>query len=122
MRPLAILLGFSLLALYCQPTKKITGSPDPQEVVQKFIYAGMAMDREVLSQCFHEDSPGEWDDIRNKTISDRKLKELKEFVTGAEITGTEMTDWGAIVFVKFKSRNEEIKTVNNGSGWLIADF
>lgn len=125
---LIILLGTSFVS--CQ-NKEDFSSPDG--VVQTFIDAGMNKDQEILSKCFSENSPGEWDKFRNKSLSGQELEELKEFVDGAKITGLEKGKIRlgrrrgsrknqAVVLVKFKSRDEKIRVVRKDHRWYIVDF
>ncbi|MCG8577444.1 MAG: hypothetical protein MI810_21360 [Flavobacteriales bacterium] len=111
----------TLLSLSCQlPTEKFSS---PEAVVATFITASLEKDKELLSQCFSENSPGEWDELKDKSATDKELEELKEFVTDAVIKKTEQTDdHAAIVYVKFTSRDEKIHTTKENGRWYILDF
>ncbi|MDG1332333.1 MAG: hypothetical protein P8P74_08375 [Crocinitomicaceae bacterium] len=95
----------------------------PKALIETFIKASTKKKKKVLSSCFSNKSPGEWDAIRNKTISKDDLNELKEFVSGATVSKVEMkSEEQAVVFVTFKTREEEIMTVKEGNRWFILDF
>ena len=120
MRNVLLILFCSLLSVSFQSTQDFS---TPKSAVETFILASTQMDKNVLSECFSDHSPGEWDEIRNKTVSKKDLKELKEFVQGAEITNIEMEGENqAIVFVKFTTRDEKIHTVKENGRWFISDF
>jgi hypothetical protein len=113
----------AFLTLSSQSTEDSTDFSSPKSLVETFIQGATDMDKEVLSTCFSERSPGEWDDIRNKTMSSDDLRDIQEFVVGAEITKIEMQgNTKAIVFVKFKSRDEQIHTIREHGRWFISDF
>jgi hypothetical protein len=115
------LLFIGLLGLSCQlPTQNFSS---PEAVVATFITASLEKDKEVLSQCFSKNSPGEWDELKDKSATNKELEELKEFVTDAVITKTEQTDnHTAIVHVKFTARDEKIHTTKENDRWYILDF
>lgn len=120
MRNFAIFLFLSFLIMSVQSTRDFSS---PKSVVETFIKASAKMDKDVLSECFSKFAPSEWDAFRNKTVSKSDLKELKDFVTDATITKTEIkNDNEAVVFVTFKSRDEQIHTVREGGRWFISDF
>ena len=112
----------TLLLIACSSLQSADFST-PESTVETFINAAMEKDVEILSQCFSERSPGEWDDLRYKRSTDKDLSQGKKFVSGGTIIKTEMdgTD-AAIVFVKFKSRDEKIHMVKENGRWYIGDF
>jgi hypothetical protein len=94
----------------------------PRAAVETFIAAGTNRDADLLSQCFDAGSPGEFRKFREKTASQKDLDNLAEFVRGAQITDVKENGDAAVVSVKFKERNEEIKMNKSASGWKILDF
>ena len=112
-----------LLTLSFQSAPKSRNFSSPKAVVETFIKAAGKKKKKVLSSCFSERSPGEWDEIRNETLSKSDLNGLKKFVSGAVVSKVEMKgENDAIVFVTFKTREEKIHTVKEGNRWLIMDF
>ena len=94
----------------------------PRAAVETFIAAGTNRDADLLSQCFDAESPGEFRKLREKTASQKDLDGLADFVRGAQITDVKENGDAALVSVKFKERNEEIKMKKSASGWKIVDF
>lgn len=94
----------------------------PKAAVETFIKAGTNRDADLLSQCFHPDSPGEWRKYREKTLSAKQLDETATELRGAEVTDVKETGETAVVKVTFKERKEEISMKKSGSGWKILDF
>jgi hypothetical protein len=94
----------------------------PKSAVETFITAGLNKDADLLSQCFHPDSPGEFRKLREKTSSAKDLDELATFVRGAEIVDVKEKGDSAVVSVVFKSRNEEIRMKKSEGDWKILDF
>ena len=120
MRNFTIILFLSIFALSLQTADKFSS---PETLIETFISASSEQNKEVLSQCFSETAPGEWDAIRSKTITEDGLQELKEFVSGATITAMEMkSEDHAIVYVAFESRDETILTIKEKGRWYILDF
>lgn len=94
----------------------------PKAAVQTFIKASTSRDKELLSQCFDAGSPGEFRRYREKTASAKDLDELAEFASGAEVDEATESGDSAMVKVKFKSRDEEIKMKRSDGKWRILDF
>lgn len=94
----------------------------PKAAVESFISAGTNRDANLLSQCFHPDSTGEFRSLREKTSSAKDLDELATFVRGAEIVDVKETGDSAIVSVAFKERKEEISMKKSEGDWKILDF
>ena len=94
----------------------------PKGAVETFILAGTNRDADLLSQCFHPDSPGEFRKFREKSMSAKDLDETATFVRGAEVTDVRETGDRAVVKVTFKQRNEEISMKKSGADWKILDF
>lgn len=123
MRNWTLIFFVAFLTLSSQSTEGSTDLSSPKSLVETFIQGATDMDKDVLSICFSERSTGEWDDIRNKTISSSDLRDIQEFVVAAEITNIEMQgNTNAIVFVTFKSRKEQIHTIREHGRWFISDF
>lgn len=116
-----VLLAFLIFSF--QSTNDFPDFSSPRTLVETFIRAATDTNKRILSVCFSDQSPGEWDDIRNKAISRKDLKEIKDFVDGAVITEVEMQNADhAIVFVMFDSRKEEIDVIKKSGRWFILDF
>jgi hypothetical protein len=94
----------------------------PRAAVETFIAAGTNKDADLLSQCFDAESPGEFRKLREKTASQKDLDSLAEFVRGAQITDVKENGYSAMVSVKFKQRDEQIKMKKSDAGWKIVDF
>jgi hypothetical protein len=94
----------------------------PKAAVQTFIKAGSNRDKELLSQCFDSGGPGEFRRYREKTASQKDLDGLAEFVQGAEVGEASESGDSAMVKVKFKQRDEEIKMKRTDGKWRILDF
>lgn len=94
----------------------------PKAAVQTFIKASVNRDKELLSQCFDSGSPGEFRRYREKTASQKDLDELAEFADGAQVGDVNESGENAVVQVKFKSRDEEIKMKRTDGKWRILDF
>lgn len=94
----------------------------PKAAVQTFITAGTNRDKELLSQCFHPDSAGEFRKLREKTSTPEELADLANFVGGGVVGDAEERGDRALVKVAFKKRNEEISMKKLEGDWKIVDF
>lgn len=94
----------------------------PKATVETFITAGSNKDADLLSQCFHAESPGEFGKLREKTTSAKELDELATFVQGAMVGDVQEKGDSAVVSVAFKKRNEKISMKKSGNDWKILDF
>lgn len=94
----------------------------PKAAIDTFISAAANRDADLLSTCFDEDSPKEFQKFRDKTASQKDLDELATFVKSARVTGIEQSGNAAEVSVQFNERNEQIAMKKTSEGWKIVDF
>lgn len=94
----------------------------PKAAVETFIMAGTNRDANLLSQCFHPESPGEFRKLREKTSSAKDLDEMANFVRGARIVDVKEKGDSAVVSVVFRERSEEISMKKSEGDWKILDF
>jgi hypothetical protein len=96
----------------------------PQAAVQTFIAASAARDLDLLSRCFAEGAPREFDGLRKKTATPEELDQLVEFMQGARITDVRINDSAgtAVVDVKLTSRDEHMSMRKIDTGWKLVDF
>ena len=94
----------------------------PRAAVETFFAAAAARDADVLSRCFSEDSPREFESARKKQIPSEGLDHLaKEFGVG-KVVDVKQNETKAVVEVKLNSRDETIHMVMTVGGWKIRDF
>jgi hypothetical protein len=94
----------------------------PKAAVETFFAAAAARDVDVLSRCFAETSPAEFDALRKKQLSRSDLDAVaKQFGVG-KVINVEQDEKSAVVAVKLSSRDERIKMTRIGSSWKILDF
>lgn len=94
----------------------------PKAAVETFIRAGTNRDADLLSQCFHPKSPGEFRKFREKTSSAKELDDLSTFVRGAEVIDVKENGDSAVASVAFKERNEKISMKKSAGDWKVLDF
>lgn len=129
---ISLFIALTAVLLSCESDEDFT---TPDGVVKTFIKAGTEKDKDLLSECFIEDSYREWKKIKDKSITDQELDDLKDFVEGAKVTGVKLDKTrrfrrrrgakrgaNAVVSVKFKSRDEEIHVQEVDHRWYIVDF
>jgi hypothetical protein len=95
----------------------------PRAAIETFFAAAAARDLDMLSQCFADNAPGEFDGLRKKTAGKNDLDQFAEFVQGAIITNVVMENGTtATVAVRFRSRDERIQLTKTVNGWRVVDF
>jgi hypothetical protein len=96
----------------------------PKAAIETFFAAAAARDLDMLSLCFANTAPAEFDGLRKKTASKTELDQLAEFVLGATVANVDMSpnETTATVAVRFRSRDERIQLTKTAKGWRIVDF
>jgi hypothetical protein len=119
-----------LFAVSCQNGAKGGSGGEfatPEAAVQTFFKACAAKDVDLLSRCFASTSEGEFKSLRDKTVTDDMLEELKGMFAGAAITKTVYRDdpnrATVHVSLTLEGRSKEsLYMVKEGAAWKIRGF
>jgi hypothetical protein len=107
-----------------KPEKAREDFSTPKAAIETFIAAAVARDLDMLSQCFADNAPGEFDGLRKKTAGKKELDQLAESFQGATVANVviELNGTTANVEVRRRIRDERIQLIKTVKGWRIVDF
>lgn len=112
-----------------EPEKKAQSSDgpkydrsSPEATFKTLVTASNEKDKEGLSLCFSKESPGEFENIVNKSLSEKQLNEIKEMFGNATIKSFKSENGQALLSVSLSNRDEEIKLKKENDNWVILDF
>ena len=115
-----IILFTSTILTSCSSNKYDLSTPEA--TFNTLVLSSNENDKDGLSLCFSKQSAGEFEQIVNKSLSDKDLKDLKEMFGNATIKSSQINGNNALVFVKLSNRDEEISMVKENENWVIIDF
>jgi len=94
----------------------------PRAAVETFFAAAAARDADLLSRCFGDTGPSEFDQIRKKQVPSDGLDHMAKLFGVGKVLKVEQGSNDAFVDVKLSTRDERITMKRVGNKWVIDDF
>ena len=119
---LLFMITITSILISCENSKYDLSSPE--SCINTLVKASSEKDKNGLSLCYSKQSPGEFQSIVNKNLTDNDLDEIKEMFENITIKSTTIEGNNATISIKFSKidRDEEIKMVKENENWVILDF